>query len=340
MKLISKKNSVINRGRIIRKLKWGVAGCGNFLEKTLLPSLQQLKRSKLVSVYSSNLGRATEIAEKYFVKDAFNNFDDFLSSDIDAVYIGSINSDHYDQVLRAARAGKHILCEKPMAINSIQAQEMVDVCRENNVQLMINYSHKFHPLVLKTKELIKKGMLGKIISISVSFNIDLPPSQNFRFKKSKSGGGALWDLGTHMLDLLGFLGGEITEIKGFTDNVIYKSEVEDFANAVIKFEKSGYGQLSVSYNSKRAFNRVEILGYNGSICIENLIGRKDMPAKLIIDLAGEGRKSFRKRANKQLHLLRSVQKAFLSGEPLPYSGDDALKNIKLIEELERNVTNV
>lgn len=336
MKIISKKNSS-QRARRIKKLKWGVAGCGNFLENTFLPNFQQLKRSKLVSVYSSNLKRASEMRSKFYAEEAFDNYDDFLASDIDSVYIGSVNSDHYEQVIKAARAGKNILCEKPMAVTSIQAQEMVDVCNENNVQLVINYSHKFHPHVIKAKELIKKGMLGKIISISTSFNIDFPPSQNFRFKKAKSGGGAMWDLGTHMIDLLRFFGGEITEIKGFTDNVIYKSEVEDFANAVVKFEKSGYGQLNVSYNSKQAFNRVEILGYDGSICIENLIGKRDVPAKLSINLSGEGRKSFRKRANKQLQLLRNVQKAFLTGVSLPFTGEDALINIKLIEELERDV---
>lgn len=321
--------------RIVRRLRWGIAGCGNFAEKGFIPTLQMLPKSKLVSLYSSDLQRAQYIADKFAALHAFNNYDDFLSSDIDCVYISSANINHYDQVIRAAKAGKHVHCEKPMAMNSAQAEEMVKVCEENNIQFSVNYVHRFHPLVVKAKEIIEKGMLGKIVSISTNFNIDYAPNDNFRFKKDLSGGGALRDIGTHMIDLLRFFGGEISEINGVIDNIIYKSEVDDFASAIVKYEKSGYGFFNVSFNTKKGFNRVEILGYNGGISIENLIGRPTKPCKLIINLHGEGRKAFRKRANKQLYALRSIQKAFLNNHSPLVTGKDGLINLKLMEELER-----
>ncbi len=320
--------------KILRKLKWGVAGCGKFAENTFIPNLQHLQKSRLNSLYSSDLQRAKSLALKFGAQHAFNNFDEFLKSDIDTVYIASANVNHYKQVIASARAGKNILCEKPLAMNSKEAEEMVKVCDENKVLLAVNYVHRFHPLVLKAKEIIEKGMLGKIVSISANFNIDYAPCENFRFKKELSGGGALRDIGTHIIDLLRFFGGEVSEISGVMDNIIYKSEVEDFAAAIMKFEKSGYGIFNVSYNTKKGFNRVEILGYNGSLVIDNLIGRKTSPAKLIIDLHGESSKGFSKRANKQLVTLRAIQKSFLNDQTPLATGNDGLINLRIMEELE------
>ncbi len=319
---------------LMKKLKWGVAGCGRFAENTFIPTLLQLKKSSLVSIYSSDLTRAKEISNKFFAKNYFNNFAEFLKHDFEILYIGSANKDHYWQVIEAAKAGKHILCEKPLALNSIQAEEMLKVCNESNVFLSINYTHRFHPLTAKAKEIIEKGMIGTIVSVSTSFNINYEPDDNFRFDKEKSGGGAFRDLGTHMIDLLRFFGGEIIDINGFIDNVVYKSQVDDFAAAVVKYKKGGYGFLNVSYNSKQAFNRIDIVGSNGSISIENIIGRRKEPGKLSIDLAGEKRIAFRKRANKLLILLKSLQKSYINKVEPEITGYDGLVNMQIMEKLE------
>lgn len=314
-------------------LKWGVAGCGKFLENTFLPTLKQNKRFKLVSVYSSTLNRAKEIASKFSAQSYYNDFKEFLKQDFNALYISSKNSDHHWMVIEAAKAGKHILCEKPLALNSKQAQEMIDICRDNNVQLAVNYVYRFHPLIRKAKELIDKQMLGKIIYISANYNVNFAPNDNFRFNKSE-GGGVLYDIGTHMIDLLYFLGGEIEQVKGFIGNVFYTSEVNDTSLAVVKFANNSFGYFNVSFNTKKAPNRIEIVCHNGTISIENLVSNRTGTAKIIIDIHGEAKKAFRKRANKLAFLLKSVQKSFLKNELPEANAYDALKNIKLMEELE------
>ncbi|MBZ0180700.1 MAG: Gfo/Idh/MocA family oxidoreductase [Melioribacteraceae bacterium] len=320
----------------LKKFKWGVAGCGKIAEEAFLPTLQLLKKSKLTAVYSHKPERAKAIGDKFGTANYFSDYSKFLESDFQAVYISSINSDHYWQVIEAAKAGKHILCEKPMAINSQQAEEMIKICEENNVQIAINFTQRFHPLVKKARELISQGIIGKIVSVQINFNIDLPPSQNFRFKIDKSGGGALRDLGTHAIDLLRFFGSEIVEINGYADNVIYNTEVDDFATGIVKFKKSGYGYFNVSYNSEKAFNRIEILGYKGSISLDKIINYRNAPAKLSINLKGEGKKAFRKRANKFAYRIKSFQKSVLNNEVPEASGHDGLINLKLMEELEKN----
>jgi len=330
---------MINRATIkSRKIKWGIAGCGRFTEDTFIPALTLSRKGKLISLHSRDNNRAKSLAEKFGVQSFSSDYDEFLKKDMNIVYISSENSRHHEQVIKAAKAGKHILCEKPLAVNSIEAEEMVRVCKENNVHLAVNYVHRFHPLVVKAKELIKDQKLGKLVSISANFNIDFPPSSNFRFNKELSGGGALRDIGTHMIDLLRFLGGEISEIDGVIDNLVYQSEVDDFAMGTIKFAKSGYGIFNVSFNSKKAFNRVEIICHKGAMSIENLIGRRLFAPKLSILLEGEAKKAFRKRGNKQLYLLKSINKSLLRNETPLITGEDGLINMKLMEELEKNAS--
>lgn len=322
--------------RYSKKLKWGIAGCGRFAEQSFIPALKLLRKSSLISLYSHDFNRAKSLADKFGIGKYFSNYDEFLNSGIDAIYVSSTNADHYEQVINAARAGKHILCDKPLSITSAQAAEMVKVCEENKVQLSVNYVYRFHPLIIKAKEIIDNQMLGKIVSLSLNFNIDAPPGSNFRFNKKLSGGGALRDLGTHMIDLLRFFGGEILTVHGVLDNIVYKSEVEDFACALVKFEKGGFGFFNVSFNNKKAFNRIEILGHKGALSIDNLIGGRIVPPKLTILLEGEAKKAFRKRANKQLNLLRSVQKSFLQNQVPFVTGYDGYINMKIMEELESN----
>jgi len=125
-----------------------------------------------------------------------------------------------------------------------------------------------------------------------------------------------------MIDLLRYFGGEIENIDGVVGNLIYQSEVDDFALGIVKFVKSGYGTFNVSYNNKKAFNRIEILCHTGAIAIDNLIGRKLLAPKLTILLEDETRKSFRKRGNKMVYVIKSVQKSFLKNEMPHTTGED------------------
>ena len=320
--------------RIIKKLKWGIAGCGRYAENTFIPAMHLMRKSTVQSVFSHDNQRAKDIALRHGIPQYFSDYDDFLNSDIDAVYISSANADHYNQVIYAAKAGKNILCEKPLALSTAEAEEMVTVCKQNGVKLAVNYVFHFHPLVKKAKELIENEMIGKFISVTTNFNIEIAPSSNFRHSKA-GGGGALMDVGTHMIDLLRYFGGEISSVCGVMDTVVYKSEVDDFASAIAKFENGGYGYFNVSFNSKKAFNRIEILGHRGAISIEKMIANRYSPAKLTILIEGEAKKSFRKRTNKQVQLLKSVQKSFSKNEEPVVSGYDGLINLKIMEELRK-----
>lgn len=322
------------KARLKKRLRWGVIGLGKFSEAAMIPALLTVRKAKLVSVYSHNQARAKTIAEKFGAQNFFTDLHEFLASDIDAVYVGSSNADHYEQVLAAARAGKHILSDKPLAMDSKQAEEMVAVCKENNVQLAVNYVYRFHPLIEKTRELIENQAIGKVLYVQANFNINYPPDDNFRFHKELSGGGVMRDLGTHMIDLLRFLNGEVEPISCVMDNLLYRMEVEDFATGLLRYANGGYAVFNVSSNSARAFNRLEILGTKGSINIENLIGELYAAAKMTIIHEGERKLAFRKRANRLHRIIRETTNAFSKGVPASVTGEDGLINLRVMEQLE------
>jgi len=322
--------------RISKKLKWGVAGGGKFTETAILPAFNLIPRAKVNALFSHDAKRAKTLADKFLVQKAFHEYDEFLKSDIDAVYIASSNADHYEQVIKAAKAKKHILCEKPFAVTSEQAEEMVRVCHENNIHLAVNFVYRFHPLVQKTKAIIESSLLGKILYINTEFNINLLPKDNFRYTRAASGGGAVRDLGTHMLDLMRYLCGEIEEIKeGINESVVYKSEVEDFSAGIVKFTKGAFGHFQLSYSVPKSFNRIEIIGTKGAVSLDGLISARYGSSKLSILLEGEGKKVFRKRANKLYRHLKAVTKSFLKNEVPPITGEDGLINMRLMETFEK-----
>lgn len=321
------------RKALPKKIKWGIAGCGIFAENNLLPAFQFLRRSKVVSLYSGDFYRAKNLSSKFGIPNAFDDFDKFLKSGIDAVYISSANANHYWQAIKAAESKLNILCERPIAITSVHASEMIDACKKNGVHLMVNYSHRFHPLVLKAKELLNLQILGKIFSISASSNIEVSPGQTFRFNKELSGGGVLIDVGSQVIDGLRFLGGNITDFKSFSDNIVHNSEVEDFSAAILKFEKGGYGQFNVFYSDKKPHSIIDIFGYNGSLSIESMMGKNGAITNLVINFPGEARKVFRKRGNRTVYMLKAVQKMFLKKQPDYSIAQDAFESLKLIERI-------
>ena len=317
------------------RLRWGIAGLGSFAEHSVIPAFRMVQKADITAVYSSSSVRAKAIADRYSIPAPFSSYEEFLASGIQAVYIGSANNDHHWQVIQAAKAGKHILCDKPLALTAAEAREMRDVCAAAGVQCAVNFVYRFHPLVMKAKELIEQGMIGKIISISADFQVNFTPNDNYRYKK-ESGGGALRDLGPHVLDVCRYLGGEVTRIDGYTAKMVYQTEVDDYAAGTIRFANGGTGNFSVAFCVPRGFNRIEIIGSKGSISVENIVARRLMAGKLTILLEGEYKKVFSKRANKLLRLLKSVNRSFLKNEVPLVTIDDGVINMNMIEMVESN----
>lgn len=324
------------RKDISRKIKWGVAGLGRYSEYAFIPTSLLVRRMKINSIFSNDENRAKVLAKRYSIPFNFNNYKEFLASDINAVYIGSKNSDHYYQVKEALLAGKHVLCDKPFTINSEEAKELVDLAAGKNLFLSINFNYRFHPLINKAKAIIDSKLLGELISIKGEFNINIIPGSNFRYIKKFSGGGPSRDLASHIFDLFRYFNGDFSILCGIKKNIIYPSEVEDYAAALIEFHNGSQGFVETCFSSSKSFNRIVIMGTKGSISLENLIAVKfPQSAKMIIILEGEAKKVFRKRANMLHRLLRSVNRSIIKNQKPEITGEDGFVNMMLLEELDK-----
>jgi predicted dehydrogenase len=194
-----------------RKIGYAIIGLGRISDH-FMAGIQQSGNSKVTALVSGHPEKAARIAEKYGVPKEniynYENMDGFRDNKaIDAVYIGLPNSMHAEYTIRSAKAGKHVLCEKPMAITVPEAQKMIDVCKAAHVKLMIAYRCHYEPTNLAAVKLIRDGALGKINQIQSAFGFNCGPGE-WRLDKAMAGGGPMFDVGIYCLNATRYLTGE------------------------------------------------------------------------------------------------------------------------------------
>ncbi|HXC48450.1 MAG TPA: Gfo/Idh/MocA family oxidoreductase [Candidatus Sulfotelmatobacter sp.] len=188
-----------------KKVGFAVVGLGAIAQGAVLPAFRHAKRAKLVALVSRDGRRAEKLARKFGAKAAYGaeEFGACLENPaVDAVYLATPQSEHFRATIAAARAGKHVLCEKPLAISSEQSAEMVRVCEECGVQLMTAYRKYYEPSTLCLKKLIQSGELGKIDVIHTSFSELHVAGRSIAWllDSKVSGGGPLMDLGVYCVN--------------------------------------------------------------------------------------------------------------------------------------------
>ena len=187
------------------KVGFAVVGLGAIAQGSVLPAFRHAKRAKLVALVSRDKRKAEKLARKFksracYTAEAFSNC--LANPEVDAVYLATPQSEHLSATLAAARAGKHVLCEKPLALNSAQSAEMVKACADHGVQLMTAYRKYYEPATLFLKKLIHSGQLGKIDVINTSFSELHVEGRSLPWliDAKTSGGGPLMDLGVYCVN--------------------------------------------------------------------------------------------------------------------------------------------
>ena len=196
-----------------RKVGFAVVGLGAIAQVAVLPAFHNARRAKLVALVSRDKRKAEKLARKFQAVAAYSSgeFDACLENpDVTAVYLATPQSEHLAATLAAAKAGKHVLCEKPLAINSAQSAQMVRVCAEFGVQLMTAYRKYFEPSALFLKKLIQSGQLGKLDMIHTAFSELHVPGRSLPWllEPRVAGGGPLMDLGVYCVNTTRWLVGE------------------------------------------------------------------------------------------------------------------------------------
>ena len=262
------------------KVSWGVIGCGGIAARRTIPeSLQMASNAEIVSVMDISPERAVQVAERFGVAHWCATEDELLAQPVDAVYIATPQNVHCRQVVAAARAGKHVLCEKPMAVSAAEVDRMEAACGKAGVKFMLGFCMRGNVYNRKARELVQSGALGRMVMGRAQLTCWYPPIPGaWRQDVSISHGGALIDMGTHCLDLLEWImGAAIVEVAGFQDLMTheYPTRIEDASTIVMRLSNGAHGVVDNYFNlpDVAAQNSLELHGTKGSIIGQGTIGQ-------------------------------------------------------------------
>src|SRR5256714_8626019 len=239
----------------MEKLAWGLIGCGDIARKRVAPALRDSADCDFVAVSRERGALVESFAREFGATKWYSAWQDLLlDQEIDAVYIATPVNLHVAQTIAAAEAGKHVLCEKPMAMNVSECDRMITACRANKVKLGVAYYRHFYPVIERVKEIIQAGEIGAPVLAQInafeSFNPTKDHPRYWLLRKDRSGGGPMFDFGCHRIEVLTNIFGAISDVRAITANVLFQREVEDTAMALVQFESGGCGMLSVTHAAR------------------------------------------------------------------------------------------
>ncbi len=263
--------------------RWGLIGCGDIAKKRIAPALRDLENCDLVAVNRQNYDLAEAFAKEFGAQKWYKDWQELLKDDeIDAVYIATPVYLHAEQTIAAAKAGKHVLCEKPMAMNAAECQAMIDACETNGVKLGVAYYRHFYPVVDRIKEIVNSGEIGDpvVTQINVFEVFDRKPGEAryWLTQKDMAGGGPIMDVGSHRIELLLNVFGEIKKATGFANNVVLDRDVEDTGVVQFEFESSIVGVLTVCHAAIEPQDTFKIFGTKGTIYV-SVLNNGDLTVK-------------------------------------------------------------
>ena len=249
-------------------LRWGIIGCGDVAEHKGGPPLYRVEGSSLVAVMRRDSEKAKAFAERHGASRFYTRVEDLLADEeINAVYIATPPYLHCAQAVLAAKAGKHVLCEKPMALNVGECQQMIDACRAHNVTLMVAYYRPFYPNVLKLKALMADGAIGDVALARVNHTAMYNPAQHqwggWRVDPKISGGGVLMDIGSHRIDLLLDLLGDVDGVSGYAENLCFPYPVDDSAVFTLRFKCGAHAVGNINWTVGASIDEIEVYGTKG-----------------------------------------------------------------------------
>jgi len=253
-------------------IKFGIVGTGAIAGQHAA-AIKELPSAELVAVCSSSSERAKQARDKFMVP-AYSELDEFLAHpDMDAVCICTASGSHMDAAVKAAKAGKHVLVEKPIEINLERADKMIQACKENGVKLGVIFQNRFNEGYLQLKAAVKNGELGKLLMgnayIKWFRDEDYYSSSQWKGTLEGDGGGAFINQGIHTIDLLLDIMGEAEAVYGQVKTALYDIEGEDLGTAVVNFKNGAIGNITAGTSLYPGYpERLEIYGTGGSVILE------------------------------------------------------------------------
>lgn len=317
----------------MKSLRWGLLSTAR-INKALFPPLRMSSRNVLSAVASRDPAKAQAYAQEHNIPRAFGSYEAMLADpDVDVIYNPLPNSLHAEWTIKAAQAGKHILCEKPLANTVEEVDAMVNAAQKAGVVLMEAFMYRHHPQTLKVKELVESGAIGRLQTIRGSFTFSLSNEDDVRLNASL-GGGSIWDVGCYPISYARLIAGsEPLEVFGWQITGS-RSAVDESFFGQMRFANGVYAQFDSGFRTPFR-SHIELAGDKGTINIpmpfqpyENVkIILKAGDTEEVITIPGE-------------HLYRgeveNMADAILDGTPIRMSLQDSRGNVQTIQTLLRS----
>jgi predicted dehydrogenase len=321
-------------------LRVAIMGLGSYGTR-VAEAMQTCKKAKLVGVISGTPSKIKTWQAKYNIpeKNCYNyeNFDKIRDNpDIDAVYVITPNALHHDQVIRVAKAGKHVISEKPMALNAKEGQEMVDACKAAKVKLLVGYRMHFEPHTLEIIRMRKQGEFGKILFFQGLSGFSIGDPTQWRLNKQLAGGGSLMDIGIYSINGSRYMIGEepiwVTAEETKTDRVKFKEGVDETIQFQLGFPSGAVASCLSTYT----MNNLDRFFLNGSQGFAEL-----QPSTGYGPIKGRTNKG---ELNQPIVTHQTVQMDEMSGillegaQPVvPVDGEEAVKDLKIIDGIYESI---
>ena len=265
-------------------LNWIVIGVGDITIRRVIPAIQAEPRSALHGIVTRDASKAA----RYGVR-TWGSLEEALTDPaVDAVYVATPVFLHAPQTIQSLRAGKHVICEKPMAMNEAEARRMVEAAEESSRLFGVAYYRRCYPKVQRARQLLQEGAIGKPVVAELTNHMwfDGSGSRGWLVDPAKAGGGPLFDIASHRIDVLNFWFGKPVRITAQLSNVVHHYPVEDNATLMIEYESGVRGIVDVRWHSKIIRDECRIRGTDGEMEMSPLNGpdltwpggRENLPA--------------------------------------------------------------
>jgi glucose-fructose oxidoreductase len=320
-----------------RLIRYAVVGCGHIAQAAVLPAFGNARRnSRLAAIVSGDPVKRAELSRKYAIERAcpYEQYDELLKSgEIDAVYIALPNSLHAEYAERAARAGVHVLCEKPMAVTEAQCELMARAAREHRVKLMVAYRLHFERANLEAIEIARSGRIGEPRLFTSTFTMQVVPG-NIRLQRAL-GGGVLYDIGIYCINAARSLfRDEPVEVLALASGAL--GEVEESVSAVLRFPNERLASFTASFGAAKV-SEYRLVGTRGELAVDPAY-EYARPLEHRLSLAGElaGERRFAKRDQFAPELLYFSDCLLQNRDPEP-SAEEGLADVRVIGALYRSI---
>ncbi|MER9522674.1 Gfo/Idh/MocA family oxidoreductase [Mesorhizobium sp. M0292] len=314
-------------------VRWGLIGASTIAKQFMINAIRAQEGGEVAAVMSSSPQRAKTYAAEQNIPLAVSTLDDLFGADIDVVYISTTNELHLEQALAAIKAGKHVLCEKPLALNSADARTMVAAAKAAGVVLGTNHHLRNAGAHRAMRDAISAGRIGKPIAARVFHAVYLPENlQGWRITKPEAGGGVVLDITVHDADTLRFvLGDDPIEISAFTQSAgMAGSGLEDGAMCIWRFRSGLIAQSHEGFTTKFADTGFEVHGSEGSLIAKNVMTQKPVGSVLLRTAKGEEELSF-DREDLYVRSLRQFHAAISGAGQPSATGEDGVWSLACAE---------